>query len=79
MKLLHSERSIHIVLSKANLLALLHKVDQPDSAKMIYRRDGDTVITVSAELDADHYKDRDRGLMANATEAFINQHKGEGK
>jgi hypothetical protein len=68
-----SDTFLHITLSEANLLALLHKVKDPSSAATIYRRIGDVTVMVTGELDADHYIDRERGIMRADAEAFIKQ------
>lgn len=65
-----------VVLSKRNLLALLAKVDDTDSAKTIIRDcrgefDGGMALVLQVEPDEVHYKDRKPGLMHPKTEGFI--------
>lgn len=90
MKITHTPQGIVVTLSKRNLLALLHKVDDPNSARTIesynaYDEDGnqmtmgDSYFAVVAEPDADHYADRkpfEVGTMHPATEDFIQTNKG---
>lgn len=61
-----------VTLSKRNLLALLHKVDDPASAKIIYRRlENGQVLVVQAEPDEEHYGERTPGVMTFNIEEFI--------
>ena len=69
-----TEHGIHIRLSKSNVLALLHKVDNPNSAKTLVKDVGDTTLIVSVEDDDQHYANDIRGEMSPETEAFIAQH-----
>ena len=69
-----TEHGIHICLSKSNVLALLHKVDNPDSAKTLIKNCGDDTLIVSVEDDDQHYANGIRGEMHPETEAFIAQH-----
>lgn len=72
---------VQITLSKRNLLGLLAKVDNPDSAKTIFKIDGDRdspiTLVVCAEQDAEHYdrEDGPAGAMHPDAEAFIAEHK----
>lgn len=50
-----------VELTRRNLLALLEKLDDPDSARTII--DGEGRIAVHAVEDIEHYKDRAPGLM----------------
>ena len=62
-----------IVLSRRNLLALLHKLDKPGSARTLVAPGGAFAITV--EEDAEHYKGRvEPGIMTDDTEEFIRNH-----
>jgi hypothetical protein len=72
MKLMFDNKGvpIGIVLSRRNLLTLLHKLDMPHSARLIVREG----FGVRAENDAKHYTDRDPGLMHPETEKFIAEH-----
>ena len=68
----------HIVLSRRNLLSLLHKLDMSGSARSLIAPGREFVVTV--EDDEEHYKSREAGKMHPLTEAFITQHrKKEGK
>jgi hypothetical protein len=58
-------------LSRANILALLHKLDMPNSARTIYKRIDQRVVVVIAEDDLAHYEGGERGEMHPDTEAFI--------
>ena len=74
---------VQVVLSKRNLLALLHKVDQDWSQKTITNDyiyvNGELLppevvdFVIIAEPDEEHYADRDAppGPMIDRTEAFI--------
>ncbi len=69
-----SEHNIAITLSKRNLLALLGKVDDPHSHKTIVIFNNNCALTVVAEPDDLHYRDRRRGTggrMVDGTETFI--------
>lgn len=69
-----TESGIHIRLSKTNVLALLHKVDNPDSNKTLIKDCGGDTLIVSVEDDDQHYVNGIRGEMSPETEAFIAQH-----
>lgn len=58
-----------IVLSRRNVLALLHKLDKVGSARTLISPGGAFVLKV--EDDAEHYGDRVPGVMTEDTEAFI--------
>lgn len=64
---------VEIVLSRRNLLALLHKLDMEGSARTLtgYDTTGCVPIVVRCENDAEHYVGREPGPMHSATEAFI--------
>lgn len=65
-----------IVLSKRNLLALLHKLDVPTSARTLIS-DG---FAVQCESDEEHYANREvPGKMSTDTEEFILKHGGLSK
>ena len=61
-----------IILSRRNLLALLHKLDKPGSSRTLIAPHRAFVITV--EEDAQHYANREAGPMTEDTEAFIKEH-----
>jgi len=68
-----------IILSRRNLLSLLHKLDDPDSQRTIFKNvltEEGTIQTliVSAQDDEAHYRDEAPGRMSPATEAFIRAH-----
>jgi hypothetical protein len=69
-----------VVLSKRNLLALLHKLEMEGSSRTLTRRlEGGHFMTVRAEDDLTHYNAEDRqdlgpGRMAPETEEFIRSH-----
>lgn len=65
---------IQVVLSKRNLLTLLHKLDVPTSKREIVKQTGGVFISVRAEDDNTHYKDATPGKMSTDTEAFIKAH-----
>ena len=60
-----------ILLSKRNLLALLNKVDDPDSLKTIYKWTGGVNVKIVAEPDDLHYGEGEPGMMSAKTEKFI--------
>jgi hypothetical protein len=60
-------------LSKRNLLALLDKVDRPESVATIYKRCDGVIVSVCAELDDKHYEGRTAGRMERGTEARIQE------
>lgn len=63
-----------IVLSRRNVLTLLHELERPGSARMLIGPDG--CIVVRVEGDAEHYNNRPMlpGEMHSETEAFINSY-----
>lgn len=67
---------IHLALSRANLVTLLTKLDQPESERTILRRDDDVLLIVTGESDEVHYADRNgkRGIMHPTAEEAIAQH-----
>ena len=76
MKLKVENNLITVKLSKRNLLALLHKVDSPDSAKTLFKQtDDDYRLILIAEPDSLHYQDNEpAGKMHPSTEEFIKFH-----
>lgn len=62
---------IEVTLSRRNLLALLSKVDDPDSARIITRQCDGAFLIVRAEPDSEHYQDRVPGRMFAKSEEFI--------
>jgi len=58
-----------VKLSRRNLLALLHKLEMPNSARTIIKPDG---VTLIVEPDI-HYAGRQPGPMHPETEAFIRE------
>jgi hypothetical protein len=76
MKIVHkSAASITIELSRANLQALLAKLDghPPNSTPVILRFDqsAQCYLRVHAVENGDHYMHRDRGIMHEDTEAAM--------
>jgi hypothetical protein len=67
---------ITITLSKRNLLALLSKVDDPDSQKTIskYSDKLGQHVRVKAEPDNEHYGHRKAGPMSEKSEKFIREY-----
>lgn len=67
--------AVTVTLSRRNLLALLHKLDMPESARTIYTfTRGGQLTVVAAEDDAEHYASREPGgEMHPKTEAFIRE------
>lgn len=63
-----------IVLSRRNLLALLHKLDKPGSARTITKLTPTGFITVTAEDNDVHYAGDKPGVMTADTEAYIAAH-----
>jgi len=67
--------TIELVLSKRNLLALLHTLEMPNSARTITTSDRGWTFVVKSESDEEHYLDRiPSGQMHPQTEAFIKEH-----
>lgn len=60
-----------LYLSRRNLLALLGKLKDPDSARTLIGGDAAPGIRVIAEPDTAHYQKRVPGRMSDSTEAFI--------
>lgn len=58
-----------VELTRRNLLALLSKLDEETSLKILV--DGDQILYVKAVEDEEHYRDRDPGPMTPETEASI--------
>ena len=73
-------KKVIVSLSKRNLLALLHKVDSPTSARTLIKAvqgdaDQDLTLLVIAEPDEIHYADGGAyGKMSPETEEFIKFH-----
>lgn len=62
-------RATTVTLSERNLRALLHKLTVKDSSRTIYRRTSDVdMLYITAEADAEHYRDREPGEMHPDTE-----------
>lgn len=61
----------HIVLSRRNLLALLHKLDKSGSSRTLVKSCDNGVLIVRAEDDSEHYGDKKPGQMTSDTENFI--------
>lgn len=75
MKLYTNGNHIRVVLSKRNLLALLHKLEMPHSARTICKSTDDGFLEVRVEDDSTHYGEDLPGIMHPETEAFIENHK----
>lgn len=61
-----------IILSRRNLLALLHKLEMPGSARTIVKYDEDNKpVVVKVASDEEVYADRQPGRMHEDTEKFI--------
>jgi len=67
------KKATEVVLSRRNLLALLHKLDMPGSNRTIIKPCG---TIVRCETDEEHYTGRyiPIGIMHPDTEEFINEH-----
>lgn len=75
---------VTVTLSRRNLLALLHKLDWPPSARTIINQDcyrddepvDDVLLVLRAEDNAEHYRRRPHppGVMHPYTEASIDEH-----
>jgi hypothetical protein len=82
------ERRVEVTLSRRNLLALLQKVDMPDSARQIENTDcfedgvqtplPPTTLVLRCEDDDEHYAKRELGpgIMHPDTEQFVQKHGG---
>lgn len=62
-----------IILSRRNLLSLLHKLEMRDSARTIvkYDEDSNEPVTITVANDSDYYTDRPPGQMHPETEDFV--------
>jgi|SRR5665213_906014 len=79
-------RAAVVTLSRRNLLALLHKLDMPGSARMLYNSDveidgeyaPDFAFVLRCEADGEHYAQRPDppGPMHPNTESFIHAEGG---
>ena len=69
-----NDNVVGLKVSKRNLLALLHKLELPDSYKTLI--DSSTGFELIAESDEDHYSDgkRNPGIMLASTEKFIQEY-----
>lgn len=67
---------VHVVLSRRNLLALLAKIDDPDSQRTIVKRDVLGTVVIEAENDEAHYQGAPAGEMGEKAEKFIAAHGG---
>jgi hypothetical protein len=65
--------TIELVLSKRNLLALLHKLEMVGSARTIIFGDRGWTFVIKSESNEEHYRDRIPGAMHPQTEAFIEE------
>jgi len=67
--------NMQIILSRRNLLAMLHKLEMPGSSRTIVKPVLGGNVCISVETDKEHYEDRKRGpgLMHPETEAFISE------
>ncbi len=75
MRLEHTPGGALVVtLSRKNLLAGLHKLEMPGSARTLVSGDGRLVL--SFEADDEHYAARPAGRMHRDTEAFIAREAG---
>ncbi len=73
MKVLINGNVVLVKLSRTNLLSLLHKLDVPNSGRVLCRNcEDDLDLVVKAEEDEEHYEDRARGQMSDETEDFLN-------
>ncbi len=64
-----------LILSKRNLLSLLHKLEMEGSEKTLGVWDGTKWFYVKSESDEEHYKDRiPAGVMHPETEQFLSEH-----
>jgi hypothetical protein len=68
-----SIETVHIVLSRSNLQALLVKLEQPDSFRTIMKFKNGTTLMVTAEPDEESYKNMIRGKMSPETEQRMKQ------
>lgn len=73
VKVLEGGAGVVVILSKRNLLSLLHKVDLPmtDTHRTLVKETDEGVVVVQSEPDADHYGTTIPGRMVESTEAFI--------
>lgn len=77
-----------VTLSRRNLLALLHKLDMPNSSQAISNREifvngerpdyDDYTFLIRSESDEEHYANREAGpgVMHPTTERFVQEHGG---
>lgn len=65
---------VHVRLSERNLRTLLTKLRDPESARTLVRRfpDGSTLV-LKAELDTDHYGEREPGDVHPRHEALLGE------
>jgi hypothetical protein len=71
---------VHVRLSLRNLVALLHKLDEPNSSRTILAStDSGVILRVTAETDEEHYRDHECGPMTSTTEAFIDAYSNQRK
>jgi hypothetical protein len=62
---------VRLTLSRRNLLTLLAKLDEPMSARTLYKREDAGWVEVRAEENDAHYGDRTPGVVSARTEATI--------
>jgi hypothetical protein len=69
------QQHVTVVLSRRNVLALLHKLAKTDSARTLLKSfDNGWTLTLQVESDAEHYvltEDPVPGRMTDDTETFI--------
>jgi hypothetical protein len=71
MKLMVQANMVKVVLSRRNLLSLLHKLSVSDSEATLVKHIGRDTLIVQAEHDESHYAGETPGQMRSDTEAFI--------
>jgi hypothetical protein len=71
MKLMVQAHMVKVVLSRRNLLSLLHKLSVSDSEATLVKHIGRDTLIVQAEDDGPHYAGQSAGQMHPDTEAFI--------
>lgn len=66
-------QTVTVILSRRNLLAFLHKLDEMEGSALTITRDTENgwEVRVHAEPDSVHYADREPGTMHPLTEAYI--------
>lgn len=64
---------VDVILSRRNLLSLLHKLDMPGSARTLFRDVDGLRLVVRAETDEEHYAEREPGAVHPETEKFVKE------